>query len=53
MGFTTAASILQQRSQNINITTGSKAFDDILDGGTSSCSLIELFPKSPSFQAAA
>ena len=43
MGFETGEDILKKREQVIKITTGSKAFDDILGGGFESGSISECF----------
>ncbi|EGC35484.1 hypothetical protein DICPUDRAFT_78805 [Dictyostelium purpureum] len=43
MGFTTAADFNKQRSEIIQITTGSKEFDKLLDGGIETGSITEIF----------
>ncbi|XP_022913009.1 DNA repair protein RAD51 homolog 1 [Onthophagus taurus] len=43
MGFTTATSIHQKRSELIQITTGSKELDRLLGGGIETGSITELF----------
>jgi DNA repair protein RAD51 len=42
-GFTTANQVLQQRGEIIKLTTGCKAFDDILGGGLETGSITEIF----------
>jgi len=43
MGFTTAAQIQNTRSEIVQITTGSKGLDKLLDGGIETGSITELF----------
>jgi len=43
MGFTTAATISHNRSEMIQITTGAKSLDKLLDGGIETGSITELF----------
>jgi len=43
MGFTTATEFDAARSQIVQISTGSKAFDALLDGGVETGSITELF----------
>ena len=43
MGFTTAYDVHEQRSETIRLTTGSKEFDKLLQGGVEAGSITELF----------
>ncbi len=43
MGFTTASDIQVKRSESIRLTTGSKEFDTLLQGGVETSSITELF----------
>lgn len=43
MGFRTATDINKARAEIIQITTGSKEFDSLLDGGIESGSITEIF----------
>ncbi len=43
MGFTTASDIHVKRSESIRLTTGSKEFDTLLQGGVETSSITELF----------
>jgi len=43
LGFSTAADYLQQRAEIIHLTTGSKALDNLLEGGIETGSITEIF----------
>lgn len=43
MGFQSATTILEQRKEMIQITTGSKKFDELLDGGIETGSITEIY----------
>lgn len=43
MGFTTATSIMEQRKDNIRISTGCKEFDTVLEGGIETGSITEVY----------
>ena len=47
MGFTTAAIVAQQRGELIQITTGCKELDAILEGGIETGSITELYGARP------
>ena len=42
-GFETGADILERRKQVTKLTTGSKAFDELIGGGVESQSIMEFF----------
>lgn len=41
--FNTASHIYDQRKNLVRVTTGSKAFDQILGGGVEQCSITEVY----------